>query len=135
MIKSLFDEMVQLEKNINDFFQGYSDVRRNSGYPVINVLETDESFDLLAVMPGVKKEDVDISMEKGILTIKGIKKSDRKDNTNYIRNERSFGEFQKSIQVGPNIDVNHIQASYKNGLLLITMKKEEKAKPKKIAVV
>ena len=77
---------------------------------------------------------MNITYENGILSITGEKKSDREDKYHYLRNERSFGGFNKQLKIKTSIDHKSIKASYKDGVLNIDLKKAEAAKPIKIKV-
>lgn len=134
MYKSVLDEMLNLERNLNGFFRDFEINKRRTGYPVINAYETDDELKLIAVLPGVEPNNVEIVYDKGTLKISGHKKNDRDEKMNYIREERNFGEFSKTLTIGQNISVDSLNATYKNGLLFITMKKEGKPKPKIITI-
>jgi HSP20 family protein len=100
--------------------------------PRIDVIEDENSLYFEAELPGVSKDDVKVSVnDDNILTIKGNKKFDRKDEvTSCCRNERSFGEFVRSFQLPDIVDSEKISANYQNGVLTLTVPKMEPVKPK-----
>ncbi len=104
-------------------------------FPALDVLEEKESYTIKADLPGIKKEDVRVSFENGLLTIEGERKeeTEQKDK-NYHRLERTYGHFVRSFNLGTGVDASKIQANYKDGVLEIVVAKSEKAKPKAIDI-
>lgn len=130
---SIFEDMVKLRRLMNDAFM------RNDGYvsyPLINAYDKEGSLEIEALMPGFDKDKIDVNYENNVLTISGEntdkKKSDEK--TKYLRTERDYGKFSRSLKIGVPIDPEHIDASYDKGILNIVLKKSEEAKPKKIQI-
>ncbi len=103
--------------------------------PEVDILEEKDHYKIKADLPGVKKEDVKLSFEDGVLTLDGERKNETEQKeTNYHRVERSYGRFVRSFNLGHEVDANKIQASYKDGVLEITVPKTEKAQPKAIDI-
>lgn len=103
--------------------------------PVVNVEETENEYLISAELPGMDKKDINISIEDNVLSISGEKKSESKtDEKNYHRFERSYGKFYRSFELPHVVDRENIDASYKNGVLNISLPKAEEAKPKQIEV-
>lgn len=103
--------------------------------PAIEVFEKEDEFVVRAELPGMKEEDVDISVSDDTLTIRGEKKSENEvKEENYHYCERSYGSFLRSIALPSNIDGKSIEASYDSGVLEISLPKAAEVKPKKIAV-
>jgi len=103
--------------------------------PNVDVYETDGSYVLKADLPGMKKEDIKIDVNDNTLTFTGEKKLEEKtEKDNYVRVERSYGSFTRSFTLSDNVDPENIKASYKDGVLEITLAKKEEAKPKEINV-
>lgn len=103
--------------------------------PAIDVSEDKDKFIFKADLPGLKKEDIRVSVENGILAIEGERKSETETKEmNYHRVERSYGRFVRSFNLGSAVDDGRINASYKDGVLEITVAKVEKAKAKTIDV-
>lgn len=101
----------------------------------LDVVEEKEQYVLKADLPGINKEDIKVSLENGILTIEGERKSEAEDKDKQVhRIERSYGRFVRSLNLGTRIDDSKIRASYKDGVLQLNVPKAEAAKPKSIDV-
>ncbi|MBV17858.1 MAG: heat-shock protein Hsp20 [Thalassospira sp.] len=104
--------------------------------PRIDVHETDDHIELSAELPGVEQSDVDVSVLEGVLTVTGEKKTTRESNEGARVVERRYGSFKRSFRLPDTIDADNIAASFKNGVLTLTLPKvvEEKPEPRKITV-
>jgi HSP20 family protein len=103
--------------------------------PVVDITEDEKSFLIKAELPEVKKEDVHVTVENGVLTLTGERKFEKEEkNKKYHRVERGYGTFARSFTLPDNIDANKVNATYKDGLLTVTVAKSETAKPKQIEV-
>jgi HSP20 family protein len=102
--------------------------------PPVDIGETDKAYLIKAEIPGVKKEDVKIILQNGMLTIQGERKKEKEEDKKYHRIERSYGIFARSFTVPDDADENAIKAEFKDGMLNVTLGKSEKAKPKAIEV-
>jgi HSP20 family protein len=103
--------------------------------PAIDVSEDDGNYVVSAELPGVKKDDVTVECQDGVLTIRGEKKSEReekKEKGRYL--ERSYGSFSRSFTLPSNADPDRIQAGFKDGVLTVTIAKTEETKPKVISI-
>lgn len=124
---------------LNDFEKGFS-VEYGSFAPRIDIYEDEKQVYLHAELPGVKKEDVKITInEDNLLTIRGEKRREEKDEEtiekrSYIRIERSFGEFTRSFILPDNVKKDSISAKYEDGILTMTLEKAEPAKPKEMEI-
>ncbi|MCP3852961.1 MAG: Hsp20/alpha crystallin family protein [Gammaproteobacteria bacterium] len=101
--------------------------------PVVDIEETEDAFAIKAELPGVEKDDVSINIDKGILTIKGEKKTETEDKKRH-RIECSYGSFVRSFTLPQSVKVDEVQAEYNNGILNLNIPKSEEAKPKEIEV-
>ncbi|MDY6825050.1 MAG: Hsp20/alpha crystallin family protein [Thermodesulfobacteriota bacterium] len=109
--------------------------REASWVPAIDVSETDNEYLVKAELPGLKKEDIDISLNNGILTLKGEKKQEKKDdNENYHFRESYFGTFTRSLRLPNDASEEKVDATYHDGVVTVSVPKSEKAKPKKIKI-
>ncbi len=117
------------------FFNSGREVTRHK-WPNVDIVENDGDFTIEADLPGLEKKDIAITIENGVLTISGEKKKDKKERKKerYYYYERSYGSFCRTFALPENVDEKSIHANYKNGLLTLTIKKKEKAKPKSIEV-
>ena len=103
--------------------------------PPVDIEEDQERIVLTAELPGFKEDQIDIQMEGGVLTIRGERKfEDKEDGKNYHRVERSYGQFVRSFTLPNNVDRERIQANFSNGLLRIELPKREEAKPRQIKI-
>ena len=104
--------------------------------PALDVVERDNEFIVKAEMPGVKKDQIEVSLENGVLTIGAETQSEteQKEGDRVIRQERCYGKYVRSLRIGKDIDEKKVRASYKDGVLELTLPKAETAKPKKISV-
>jgi HSP20 family protein len=103
--------------------------------PLVDILEEPDVIRLLAEVPGVKPEDVKISVEANLLTIKGTKEQLAEAQAGKVhRYERTYGAFERTFRLSASIDPNKIKASYNLGVLTITLLKAETAKPHLITV-
>jgi len=103
--------------------------------PAVDIKEDADKFVIQADIPGVKPEDIEISMEAGVLTVKGEKKSEVKtEKEGYKRVERIFGSFYRRFSLPDSANGDAINAACKNGVLEIVIPKREAVKPKRINV-
>ena len=103
--------------------------------PVVDIAEQDNEYTVKVELPGVSKDDVKITMQDDILTIRGEKKAEKETKeTGYHRTERSYGSFQRSFTLPTHVKSDRIEASYTDGILTIALPKAEEAKPRQIEV-
>ena len=103
--------------------------------PAIDVVEEEDKFSVKVELPGVKEEDVNVSIAGDTLTIEGEKKAESEvKRKGYYYSETSYGNFSRSITIPSTIDTGHIEADYDKGVLEITLPKAPEVKPKKITV-
>jgi HSP20 family protein len=101
----------------------------------LNLAESDNDVTVTAELPGVDPRDVDISVSGNVLTIRGEKKEETEDKRkNYHYVERSYGSFHRSVQLPSYVDPSKVDATYKNGVLTVTLGKHAEAKLRRIAV-
>lgn len=106
-----------------------------SWYPACDVFEDKEAIKIVAEVPGVTPEDVKISLENNLLTIRGEKKQQAEERTERVhRYERSYGAFERTFALPNTADPDRIQASYQNGILTVSVPKAERARPREIPV-
>lgn len=109
------------------FFEGFS--AEKDFLPDLDVSETDKEILVRAEIPGINKDDIDITMSEGLLTIKGEKKHEREEkDENYYFKERRYGTFSRTVRLPADVQQDKVDASYKDGLLKIAIPKSEKAK-------
>ena len=134
-VVSVQDEMNRLFDDI--FGQRPVRVQWTDGVwnPSVDVTEDKDSLVVKAEMPGLNKDDVKISVQDSILTLKGEKKQEKEEKeTDYHRIERSYGSFCRSFQLPTTVKADKIKANYKDGVLSIILPKTEEVKPKEIPI-
>jgi HSP20 family protein len=103
--------------------------------PALDLYQNNDNVVAIVELPGMRKEDIEISLQDGMLTIGGERKSEEGGNgENATRTERFTGKFRRSITLPTRVDANKVNATYKDGLLTVTLPKAEEAKPKQIQV-
>ena len=103
--------------------------------PAVDVFEDEDKIVLRAELPGMKKEDIDVEMHGDTLTIKGERRfENEEERDNYVRVERAYGRFQRSFTVGTPVKAGQVKASYRDGVLEVSIPKAEETKPKKVEV-
>lgn len=128
-----FQEMERLHKEVHRAF----DPRPGAGTwsPAVDVVETDSAFVLRAELPGMRQEDIDIELDGDTLTLRGERRFEpRGQNEHFVRVERSYGRFQRSYTVTTPIQAERVGASYRDGILEITLPKSEETRPRKVPV-
>jgi HSP20 family protein len=134
-----FERLPSLRDELNRLFDFTLPVRDSglfSGWtPALDVYDEKDNFVVKTELPGMKKEDIEITMHEGTLTISGERKNERETKEGEtFRSERYFGRFQRSVTLPAVVDANAVKATYKDGVLTIDLPKSEEAKPKHIAV-
>jgi len=133
-----FDELARMRTDMDRIFSeimGKGSTAVSSGvFPAVNVRSEGDKIFVQAELPGVKSEDLDISVEGNTLTLRGERKPDTVENVNYHRRERRSGKFHKAISLPDEINLEGVSANYSNGVLRLTLPKAEHAKPRKITV-
>ncbi len=104
--------------------------------PAMDIREREHDYVVRTDLPGVKKEDIDVTLENGVLTIIAESKSEKeeKEDGRLLRQERRYGRYVRSLRLGTQVDSAKLKASYKDGVLELTLPKAEEVKPKKISV-
>jgi HSP20 family protein len=127
-----------LEDEVSRIFGSWTrDLDRPTGTwaPAVDVKETDESYTIEADLPGVNKDDIELTVLDNALTIKGERKSEEETKEKgYRRVERRYGNFQRSFHVPGGFDAGKVSANFDKGVLRVTLPKREESKPKQIEV-
>ena len=131
-LTTLRDEMNRLF----DFSWPSRDTGLFSGWsPTLDMHDDKDSLIVMVELPGMKKEEIDIALHDGVLTVSGERKMERENKEGEtFRSERYFGKFQRSVTLPVAVNPGKVKASYKDGILTIDLPKTEEAKPKHIAV-
>src|SRR5262249_47784001 len=102
--------------------------------PALDLYQTTDNIVAVVEVPGMRKEDINISLHDGMLTIAGERQSPSTEGENIERTERFSGKFRRSISLPSRVDSGKVTATYKDGILFVTLPKAEEAKPKKVEV-
>ena len=103
--------------------------------PALDLYENGDHFVAVVELPGMRKEDIEISLHDGTLTISGERKREKSSNNDKAeRSERYIGTFRRSIALPTRVDANKVSATYRDGILTVTLPKAEEVKPKQIQV-
>lgn len=120
---------------MDEFFNEAVSTRRNNFTPSIDISETDDQFLISAELPGMQKEDINIDLENGRLTISGERSFKKEEEgKKFHRVETRYGSFNRSFQLPDNVDEESIEASYEDGLLNISVDKDEDKVKKQIEI-
>jgi HSP20 family protein len=96
--------------------------------PAVDVAETDKAYEIKAELPGLDEKNIEVKVVNGVLSIKGEKREEKEEKEkDYYRRERSFGSFERSFQLPDNIEDDKIEATFKNGVLSVTLPKRTDA--------
>lgn len=136
---SAFDRLASLQDEVNRLFD-FSFPSRDTGLfsgwsPALDLYDQKDDFVVTVELPGMKKEDIQLSLHDGVLTVSGERKHEFEgEEGKTFRSERYFGKFQRSVTLPTRVDTSKVVASYKDGVLWITLPKAEEAKPRHIEV-
>ena len=141
-----FRELEEMSDRLNRVF-GRSPLTRSSDTeskdamstfdwaPNVDIAETNEEFQIKAELPEVKKEDVKVSVDDGLLRIEGERKQEKEEKGKKVhRIERSYGSFLRTFTLPDNVDGSNVRGEFKDGILNVRLPKTEKAKPKTVEI-
>jgi HSP20 family protein len=136
VVRPIFEDLYNVERHFDSLFNsllGTGGLSRVRTFPIIDLAEYENESILVAEMPGVKKEDVKISLENRLLTISGERKAQAiPDGSSWVRNEVDTGEFSRSIELSHAVDADKIIAELENGILRVVLPKPEAVRPHEI---
>ena len=142
MALTAFDDILNLEREIGNMFQGLTGstipgrlLRGVEQYPSINVIDTNEEIVLVAELPGVRKEDIHLTVDNGLLTISGERKMHAMpEKAAWLRNEIRTGSFSRVLELPGLVNADKISAELSNGVLRVVLPKAEEAKPREVKI-
>ncbi len=136
-----WDPWSTLRDEMNNLFEGplwATPTRQtqlfNGWTPALDLYQTNDDVVAVVELPGMRKEDIELSLQDGMLTISGERKTETPDADKTARSERFVGKFRRSISLPTRVDANKVTAVYKDGMLTVTLPKAEEVKPKQIQV-
>ena len=137
---SPFEQLSNLREEINRLFETpLGDGGNQSEFfgwaPSVDLYEDRDHLVVKAELPGMKKEEIEISLHEGSLIISGERKAETEEGDGESsRSERFFGRFQRALELPTPVDANHVTATYKDGILTVKLPKTEESKPRQISV-
>jgi HSP20 family protein len=136
----LFDEFRRIEREMDQFLSNGGSWRNGirasarGTYPPINVGVNPDQIDVYLFVPGVDPKRLEITLHQNLLTLKGERKPLREEGAEYYRKERFDGEFHRAVNLPEDADPEQVDARYQDGVLHVTIKRRESAKPRQIEV-
>jgi len=135
LVETIFDDLYDLSRSIDRMFGAYSPRRfRTYKWPNANIYENHDDYIVVAKIPGVDKNDVNITVKDNSLKITGERKKDKHENANVYLDEINSGKFERSFLLNEKIAADKIDAEMKNGLLIIKLPKTPETKPRNITI-
>ncbi|MEM7180063.1 MAG: Hsp20/alpha crystallin family protein [Spirochaetota bacterium] len=132
-ISNFWNEMLNLQTEVERVFTGYSD-RREFAYPATNIKTDEDSVHVTAQIPGFTKEELNIQVEGQILEISGEKKESKDENTTWQQKERRISKFVRKFRIPVEVAAESTEAKLENGILTLTLPVKEESKAKKITI-
>ncbi len=130
-----FQTLRRLNSALDEAFGDQDGSITSAWHPAVDVFESKDGVKIVAELPGVKPEDVKLSLENNLLTIRGEKKQEAEEGNERVhRYERSYGSFERAFVLPSTVDGDKITADYRNGVLTVSVPKAERARPREIPV-
>lgn len=131
-MQRLFDDLMR-PMTVSDWDR--ESLNERAWRPAVDISETDTHFRVTAELPGLTKDDVEVTFENGTLTLSGERKfEEKKEEGNFHRIERLYGAFSRSFVLPSEVDGDKVEAHFENGLLTVAVPKSERAKPRRIEI-
>jgi len=106
-----------------------------SWYPAVDLAETENEFKIVAELPGLTRDDVKITVNDDVITLRGTKQSETISNEdNWSQVERTYGAFERSFRLGGSVDKSKVKARFENGVLTVVLPKSEESRPREISI-
>jgi HSP20 family protein len=142
--RDVFADLDRLQREVNALFDYSPGIRGGGrgGYPALNVGSTDNAVEVYAFAPGLQPSDIDVNLDRGVLTIDGERKpslpgeggGSASERTTLHINERFAGRFRRVVSLPDDVDPNTVSADYRDGVLRVRIARRESAKPRRINV-
>lgn len=131
-----FDIREDFDSVMKDFLRGFSGpVSSRELYPLADVKEDDDKYTITVEVPGIDKKDLKIRVKENSLLVEGEKREETKEEgESYLRVERSYGNFRRAFSFASDLDEKKVNAEFEDGILIVTLPKTEKEKPKEIEI-
>ena len=134
-----FRDLMSLQNRFNQLFRGFGfedeGLSTQAWMPRVDVFESQDAVEMTLEVPGVPKENIQVTAEGGRLTVRGERRLEHEDRREgYHRMERSYGTFERSFVLPQNVDPEAVSARYRDGLLVLTLPKRPEARPRQIDI-
>jgi HSP20 family protein len=136
-----YRDLMTLQERMNRMFDesyrsrgGEESLSTRAWAPAVDIYETKEALVVKAELPEVKKDDIDVKIDNGILTIQGERKCEEVKDEQVHRRECQYGFFSRSFSLPTTVDPNKINANYKDGVLTVSIPRKEETKPRQIEI-
>jgi HSP20 family protein len=133
MLNTFFNDLYRLNREMNRYFYGGRN-ERSTYWPETNIYENDEEFVIVSSVPGLSRDQIQITVKDNSVKISGDKKTDIPEGAHFHLRERKQGHFERNFLLNGKIDAEKINAEMKNGLLLVKVPKAAEAKPRTISI-
>ncbi|HPO49654.1 MAG TPA: Hsp20/alpha crystallin family protein [Spirochaetota bacterium] len=135
MFTTIFDDLYRLNREMNKFLYGSKKEKvYTTSWPEVNIYDNENEYIIVCSAPGVKKEDLNITIKDNSLKIYGERKFSIPESANYHLRERKEGKFERNFLLNDKVDTQNITAELKNGLLMIKIQKAAETKPVSITI-
>ena len=136
--RDLFSELERLQRQIQQAVELSPSIRgfNRGGFPALNVASTPQSAEIYGFAPGLDPSKIEVQLERGVLSISGERESDLPDDerSSVHMHERFAGRFHRVISLSDDLDPNEVRATYREGILHISIKRHESALPRRINI-
>lgn len=134
-LRRLSDLRYEMDRLFDDMFEGRTPDRGAGWKPAANLVETDDAYEVTLELPGFDRDDLDVTVDRGVLTLTGRRTAEheQEDRTYHLR-ERSTGQFRRAFSLPNTVSAEEASATYDQGLLRVHLPKQPEAKTRKIEV-
>ncbi len=137
--RDIFSEMDRLQRELQQVFEVGPSIRGigRGGFPALNIGNTSQSVELYAFVPGLDPATIEVKLERSVLTISGERPDDlsgKEEKANVHINERFAGQFRRVVSLPEDVDSDGVSASYREGVLHVSVKRREEVQPRRISV-
>jgi HSP20 family protein len=137
-MRSMMNVRDEMDRILEDFMgrtQRSGEAFEGDWYPAMDISETDKDVVASIELPGLNKDDIKVNVQNDVLSVSGEKKQEKTEaSENVHRVERTYGSFRRTVRLPVEVDSGKVKASYKDGLLKVTLPKVESKKPKEIPI-
>lgn len=129
------DLRYELDRLFDDVFEGRSGERANGRVPAANLVETDDAYEVTLEIPGFDREDLEVTVDQGVLSLSGRRTADHdQEGRTYHLRERVTGQFRRAFSLPNSVNAEDVSATYEQGVLRVHLPKQPEAKTRKIEV-